>query len=188
MRIFIRKPARLLVTLALAGAMLGCGSESDAATGDFRLFEGGEYSLSVDPEWSILTPSDFRSGIPKETLVGFASPEAYDGFFLNVNVVRESLDQALSSIDYGRANINLAGRNLTDYQKIQEAKVDLGGTASLLHIFEARVNPSQPKIRFFQVYATKGAYGYIASGGMLPATPKEIRERIGAMVTSFRLK
>ena len=66
--------------------------------------------------------------------------------------------------------------------------MDLGGKPALLHIFQARLNPSEKLIKFVQIYATKGNYGYIVSGGMLPDTPKIIRDLVGATVTSFRLK
>ena len=111
-----------------------------------------------------------------------------DGFFINVNIIREDLKQEISAVDYARANINLSSQNLTDYTKIQEAQIDLGGMPTLIHIFQARLNPTEKLIRFVQLYGTKGNYGYIVSGGMLPSTPKELRDLVGAVVTSFRLR
>ncbi len=120
--------------------------------------------------------------------MAFTTPEAYDGFFINVNVVREDLKQEVTPLDYARANINLSAQNLTDYEKIQEAKIDIAGQPGLIHIFQARLNPAEKIIRFVQLYATHGHYGYIVTGGMLPDTPQDIREKVGAMVTSFHLK
>ena len=93
-----------------------------------------------------------------------------------------------AAVDYARANINQAAQNMTDYSKIQEAKMDLGGTPTLIHIFQARLNTTEKLIRFVQLYATKGKYGYIVTGGMLPDTPKNIRDEVGSIVTSFRFK
>src|SRR5690606_32199926 len=115
------------------------------------------------------------ANIPPEVLVAFISPEASSGFFMNVNVSREALPNPTPSIDYGRANITLAAQNLTDYRKEQEAEIDLNGTPALVHIFEARLNPSQKLTRFYQLYTTQGSQGYIVTGGVLPDTPEEER-------------
>ncbi len=182
-----KKTFATLLIMLFAAVLAGCGDESDP-TANLKLYEGGEFTININPNWKIITQSDFYAEIPKETVVAFTSPEAYDGFFINVNVVKEELTQEASSIDYARANINLSGQNLTDYEKIQEAQIDLGGQPAMVHIFQARLNPTEKLIRFIQLYVTKGKTGYIISGGMLPTTPKEIRDEVGAVVTSFRLR
>ena len=150
--------------------------------------EGGEFTINIDPAWKIVTPGDFYAEIPKETIVAFTTPEAYDGFYINVNIIKEDLKQEVSAIDYARANINVSAQNLTDYTKVQEAKIDLAGAPTLIHIFQARLNPSEKLIRFVQLYTTKGKFGYIVTGGMLPSTPKNMRDKVGATVTSFKLR
>lgn len=178
-----------LSTVFLNGC-LGFGGDDDK-TGDTKglsMYEGGEFFINIDPNWKIINKADFYSDIPKETLVAFTAPEAFDGFFINVNIIKEDIKQKVPSVDYGRANINLAGQNLTDYQKIQEAEIDLNGRPALVHIFQARLNPTEKLIRFVQLYVTKERNGYIVSGGMLPDTPKELRDKVGSIVTSFRLR
>lgn len=168
------------LVLAALGLLSGCGGGDTVSTGSLKTYEGNEFTIQVNPDWKVITPTEFYADVPKETVVAFTSPEAFDGFFINVSVVREDLKQAVSATDYARANINLAGQTLTDYQKIQES-----GT---VHIFQARLNPTEKLIRFVQMYATKGNFGYIVTGGMLPDTPQDLRDQVGAMVTSFKLK
>jgi hypothetical protein len=177
-----------LAILMVTAVLNGCGSKDSDASASLKTYEGGLFTIGIDPGWKIITPSEFYPEIPKETLVAFTTPEAYDGFFINVNIVKEALPSEVSSIDYARANINLAAQNLTDYEKVQEAKIDLNGVPAMVHIFQARLNPTENLIRFIQLYTTKGKEGYIVSGGMLPSTPKEIRDEVGSSVTSFRLK
>jgi hypothetical protein len=165
----------------------GCGESVDLS-GGLKPYDGGEFTIGVAPDWKVITSTDFYAEIPKETLVAFTSPEPFDGFFMNVNVVREDLRQPVSPIDYGRANLNLSNQTLTEYRKVQEAQIQVGGAPALLHIFTARLNPSEKLIKFAQLYTTRGNYGYIISGGMLPDTPQETRDLIGAMVTSFNFK
>ncbi len=188
MKTHLKKSILLSVTLFFTVFLTGCGGGEEASTQNLQAYDGGEFVLNVDPSWKVINQSDFYSEIPKETVVAFTTPEAYNGFFINVNVVREDLKQTISSVDYGRANINLSAQNLTDYQKVQEVKLDQSGQPALLHIFQARLNPSEKLIKFVQLYVTKKNYGYIISGGMLPDTPKQIRDLVGATVTSFRLK
>lgn len=185
----IKKIIATLIVIISAGFLSGCGGGGQAVTtSSLKPYEGDTFTINVDPSWKVINQSDFYSEIPKETAVAFTAPEAYNGFYINVNVVKEDLKQAISSIDYGRANMNLSAQSLTDYQKIQEAQIDMKGAPALLHIFQARLNPSEKLIKFVQLYATKGNYGYIVSGGMLPDTPQATRDTVGAMVTSFQLK
>lgn len=189
MQKFIKNSLATLIVILFVGLLSACGGGDDSSvTQSLKAYDGGEFILNIDPTWKIINQSDFYAEIPKETLVAFTTPEAYDGFFINVNIIKEDLKQNIPSIDYGRANINLAAQNLTDYQKLQEAKVEVGGKPALLHIFQARLNPTEKLIKFIQVYATKGNYGYIVSGGMLPDTPKAIRDIVGATITSFDLR
>lgn len=189
MRQTIKKILAVSAIVFGVAVLAGCGTaEKETGGSGLQAYDGGEYILDIDPAWRVLTPSDFYAEIPKETLVAFTAPETANGFFTNVNVVREDLGQEAASLDYARANINLSAQNLTDYKKIQEAKTAIGESPTLVHIFEARLNPSEKLIRFVQLYATQGRYGYIVTGGMFPDTPKETRDKVGSMVTSFRLK
>ena len=187
MRNLVKKSLAVLAILTFTVILNGCGAASSPESG-LQTYDGGIFTINIDPTWKIITQSEFYPEVPKETLVAFTTPEAYDGFFINVNVIKEDLTGEVSSIDYARANINLASQNLTDYEKVQEAQVDLGGTPGMVHIYTARLNPTEKLIRFIQLYVTKGKEAYIVTGGMLPSTPKELRDLVGASVTSFRLK
>lgn len=176
------------LVLATLGFLSACGNDNGASTASLKLYEGNEFKIQVNPDWKIITPTEFYADVPKETAVAFTAPESFDGFFMNVTVVREDLKQTIGAMDYARANINLASQTLTDYEKIQEAKVDLNGTPTLVHIFQARLNPTEKLVRFVQLYATQGSFGYVVTGGVLPDTPQDLRDQVGAMVTSFRLK
>lgn len=189
MRALLKKGLAVFIIILGTLLLTSCGGEEGGAkTPGLQAYDGGDFAMNVDPTWKVINQSDFYAEIPKETVVAFTTPEAYNGFFINVNVIREDLRQEVAPIDYARANINLSAQNLTDYEKTQEAKVEVDGKPSLIHIFQARLNPTEKLIRFIQLYATKGNYGYIVTGGMLPDTPKEIRDQVGAMVTSFNLK
>ncbi|QQR83218.1 hypothetical protein IPJ72_05430 [Candidatus Peregrinibacteria bacterium] len=178
---------RLIASAMLIVTLTACGG-STPPEDTLQTYQGDHFTISVPKEWEVLTRSDFFADIPQQALVAFTSPEGYDGFFLNISVLGEDLNQAVSSIDYGRANINLANQNVVDYEKIQEATLDVGEQKALVHIFHGRLNPSEKLIRFVQMYVTSGEMGYVVSAGMLPDTPKDIRDQIGAAVTSFRLQ
>jgi len=170
----------------VTGILNSCGSGSPEAT--LKAYDGGVFTIDIDPTWQIMTKSDFYSEIPEEAVVAFTTPEAYNGFYVNVNVIEEKMNAEVNSIDFGRANINLAGKNLTDYKKVREAQVDLNGTPALVHIFEARLNPTEKVIRFLQLYTTKNQIGYTVTGAVPLDTSEELRAKTEAIVTSFRLK
>lgn len=187
MQNFIKKSLAVLTILAFGIVLSGCGA-APTPDSELKTYDGGAFTIGIDPNWRILNESDFYEEVPDETIVAFTTPEAYDGFFINVNIVEEDLPTAVSSTDYARANISLAEQNLTDYEKVQEAQVDLGGVPAMVHIFQARLNPTEKLIRFIQLYVASGTKGYIVTGGMLPSTPEDIRNVVGASVTSFRLR
>ncbi len=190
MQNYLKKILAALIVIFFASFLSGCGDDSASTTtntSSLKTYQGSGFTIKIDPKWKIINQSDFYAEIPKETIMAFTSPEAYNGFFMNVNITREDLKKQFSSIDYGRANINTSSKNLTDYKKSQEVKVAVGGKPALLHIFQARLNSTEKVIRFIQLYVTSGNYGYIVSGGMLPDTPKVTRDLIGAMVMSFSI-
>lgn len=186
----LKKLCAMALVLLVVFFLNSCKSKDsgDAAKTGLKSYDGTDFTINIVPTWKVITPTEFYAEIPRETMVAFTSPEAYDGFFINVNILKEDLRQPVSTIDYARANINLSAQNLTNYEKIQETDVQVGSQKSLLHIFQARLNPAEKTIKFIQVYATKGNYGYVVTGGMLPDTPQAIRDQVGIMVTSFRLK
>ncbi len=185
----LKKIGAALLLMAIAMGLSGCGNGSDVKkVNGLKSYETPAFTLLVDPSWKVILPGDFYAEVPQETVVAFAAPEAVDGFFANVSVVKENLKQRLSSVDYGRANITLSGQNLTDYQKIQEGQVEVNGEKALLHIFQARLNPTEKLLRFIQLYATRGNDGYIVTAGMLPDAPKELRDKVGTMATSLIFK
>lgn len=187
----IKKLFAMALILFAVLLLNGCwNNEESAVTPEEQLqaYDGTDFTISMAPSWKVITPSEFYAEIPRETVVAFTTPEAYSGFFVNVNILKEDLKQQVNPIDYARANINLSAQNLTDYEKVQEVAISLGEQKSLLHIFQARLNPAEKTIKFIQTYATQGTYGYVVTGGMLPDTPKEMRDLVGSIVTSFRLK
>ncbi|MBI5411798.1 hypothetical protein HZA43_01330 [Candidatus Peregrinibacteria bacterium] len=187
---FIKKLFAMTLIVLAVFLLNRCGkSDSSSSTGGtLKTYEGNGFAISMISNWKIITPAEFYAEIPRETMVAFTSPEATNGFFTNVNILKEDLKQAVSPIDYARANINLSAQNLTNYEKIQEVRVQLGTEKSILHIFQARLNPAEKTIKFIQVYSTKGNFGYVVTGGMLPDAPQSLRDLVGSMVTSFRLK
>lgn len=186
MKNLIKKTLAMLVIVLVTSILSGCGASAPSVS--LNTYDGGTFNIDINPEWKIITESDFYSEIPKETVVAFTTPEAYDGFFINVNVIKETLPTEVSVNDYAQANINLAAQNLTDYEKVQEAQVDAGGRPGVVHIFQARLNPSEKLIRFIQLYTLSGKTAYITTGGMLPSTPEALRNEVGSSVTSFRIK
>jgi len=186
MKNFIKKILAVLTILFVTTVLNGCGDETPEAT--LQAYDGGFFTIDLPSFWQVITKSEFYSEIPDEAVIAFSDPESTDGFYINVNIIEEKMNLDVPSIDFGRANINLAGKNLTDYVKIQDEEIDLNGTPALVHIFTARLNPTEKEIRFIQLYTTKNKTGYTVTGAMPIDTLEEKRNETGAIVTSFRLK
>ncbi len=185
-----KKIVAVLTLVLLSTGLSACGGddEQELVSVDLNTYEGDLFTIDIDPTWEVITPSDFYEEMPDETVVGFVTPESYDGFFTNVNITREELTSERTAMEYGNSNINQAAQTLVDYEKIDERQVDLGGVPGVIHIYNSRLNPTEKLIRKIQLYTVNGKTGYIISGGMMTTTPEEERSEVGQMILSFRFK
>lgn len=186
MKNITKKILAVLSIFLIAGLLNSCGNEAPEEA--LKAFDGGIFTINIDPGWKVTSQSELGPEAPQGALAAFTSPMSYGGFNAHIGIVEESLKSSVSSIDFGRSNIDLAAQTLTDYKKIQEAEVDLNGTAALIHIFTARLSPTEKELRYTQLYTTKNQNGYTVTAGMALDTPEADRDAIGAAVTSFRLK
>ena len=85
MKNLTKKILAVLGVFLVTGLLTSCGSDTPEAT--LKNYDGGEFTIDINPTWQILTKSEFYSEIPEEAVVAFTTPEAYNGFYNNVNVV-----------------------------------------------------------------------------------------------------
>ena len=80
-----------------------------------------------------------------------------------VTVVREPLASDTTTTAYAEANV-LAVSTLPDYKLIDKQTITIDGETSSLHVFSARLNPSEPIRRYYQSYAASDRTGYTFTG------------------------
>ncbi len=118
------------------------------------------FSVQVPEDWRRVNKENFANTIPEETVVLFLKPVDSTGFISNANVVKESLNADVSSLEYAKANILLGSRAITDYRQVSNAEADVGAVKSVFHVFQARSSAAEPLLHYEQTYFAQDRIGY----------------------------
>lgn len=176
----------IIVIIGISILLTGCFGGSDDSKKEEKKIEGfhkystEEFSLQVPDEWETLTPLNFPSDIPKNTLVAFRNNLRNPKFTANVVIVKNELSQEISITDYSKAQHQKLKEQLYNVNelKLEENKI----------IVEGKETEDSELKRFIQVSAIKGKNAYIAIGAFLASEDEGLAKKIETMVESFEAK
>lgn len=196
----MKKTIIYLLILASAFLLTGCfgsnnSSEITNVEEGFKLYENDEFSIQIPNEWETIPPLNFRTDIPKNTVVAFRNNIRNDVFTANVAVVKNELANEISTSDYAKALRQKMANELSSFREIQMGTTNItisDNPAETLYIFvEGRETPEADLKRFIQIVGVKGKTSYIAIGSFLtvPAQESEaVASKIETMIRSFVIK
>ncbi len=118
------------------------------------------FSVQTPDDWRRVNKENFANTIPEETVVLFLKPVDSTGFISNANVVKESLNADVSSLEYAKANMLLGSRAITDYRAVSSAELDVNGAKTVFHVFQARSSTAEPLLHYEQTYFAQDRLGY----------------------------
>lgn len=190
-----------IATILLFGATLtlvGCFSDSGSGSipapdtaGKTSTYQSTQFTLSFPTGWDIIESKDFTSEIPRETVLVIRNNIKNDTFTANVNVVKNDLQTGTNSLDYAKEVLNRQRTGLLDYKETKREiiSVPVGGQGreSYYTEFEARLNATDPVLKFAQIYAASGNSGYIVMGAWSMQENSAIVEQVVNTVKSFRV-
>jgi hypothetical protein len=181
-------------TLTLAGCFSDGGSGPMPApdtTGKTSTYQSTQFTLSFPAGWDVIESKDFTSEIPRETVLVIRNNIKNDTFTANVNVVKNDLQTGTNSLDYAKEVLNRQRTGLLDYKETKREiiSVPVGGQGqeSYYTEFEARLNATDPVLKFAQIYAASGNSGYIVMGAWSMQENSTIVEQVVNTVKSFRV-
>lgn len=150
-----------VITLLLAG----CGSSNDGSkVACDQQFWNGTVAVCLPAGWKALDSTLLASRqVPEETIAAFQYATPHAGQIDTVTVVREPLSSDTRTTAYAEANV-LAVSTLPDYKLIDKQTITIDGETSSLHVFSARLNPSEPIRRYYQSYVASDRTGYTFTG------------------------
>lgn len=69
MKNLTKKLLAAVIVIVSAAFLASCGSGTATTTSNLKTYEGGDFTINVDPTWKVVTRSDFYADIPQETVV-----------------------------------------------------------------------------------------------------------------------
>lgn len=156
---------RFLLLCSTVVLCAGCGSSgSSSKVACDQQFWNGTVAVCLPTGWKVIDQATLSAKqVPEETVVAFQYTTPHAGQLDTVTVVRESLNAESTTTEYADANV-LAVSTLPDYKLIDKQTITIDGASSVLHVFSARLNPSEPIRRYYQSYAALDRTGYTFTG------------------------
>ena len=174
---------------------LGGGSTSSGTkTVDERskLYDTNDFSVVIPKDWEIISKAEFTAGVPEETEVVFRNNVKNEDFTANVNIVKNNLQEPISTVEYSKRVENRQSSGLYDYKesKNDPIKITIGDKQvdSFYKLFEAKKGPDEKLVRYMQIYGVKGDSAYIITGAVSPKENDAVIKTIEDIVKSFKLK
>ena len=182
-------------SITLSGCFGGDGGSGTVPAGEnsgkTSNYQSSQFSLTFPSGWDVIESKDFTSEIPRETQVLIRNNIKNDTFTANINVVRNDLQTGQSSLDYAKEVLNRQRTGLLDYKETRREiiSVPVGGQGQETYYteFEARLNATDPVLKFAQIYAASGNSGYIVMGAWSPLESSAVVEQVINTVKSFRV-
>jgi hypothetical protein len=188
--------ASILSLLILSGCLNfggdSSGEPAKTANENTITYDTGEFSIVVPKDWEIIESKDFTSEVPNETVVVFRNNVKNENFTANVNIVRNALQEPVSTLDYAKMVLNREKNGLYNYKESRRdsVKISIGGTETdtFFVLFEAKKSADDKNIRYLQTYGVKGDSAYIVTGAASPQEDANMIKTIEDTVKSFKLK
>jgi hypothetical protein len=187
--------ASILSVLTLSGCINLSGGTSggtNTTTDQTQLYETSGFSITIPKSWDIIEKKDFTSEVPEETQVVFRNNVKNENFTANVNIVKNALQQPVSTADYANMVLNREKTGLFDYKESRKdpVKISIGGTDTdtFFVLFEAKKSTGDNVVRYLQTYGVKSDSAYIVTGAVSPQENAAMVSTIETVVKSFKLK
>jgi hypothetical protein len=143
----------------------------------------GMFEMSVPDSWSIDESGSFG------TLASMNNPESdIDGenkFIANINVVSETASGATLE-EYLNASKEILNKSFTDYQLVNETRVDLHGTPGIL--LEAKYNMGVYVLHNMQLMTINKDIAYVITATALDSVWDKYKNIFQSSLSSFILK
>lgn len=181
-----------LLTGCFGGGDDGNGEDAMQEIPGYTIYDSSEFSLQVPDEWEVLTPVNFKSDTPANTLVAFRSNVRNPKFTANVAIVRNELAAEISTYDYARGLYQKVSDDLMEFKSLAlgENKIYVSGIErdSLFIYIEGRTSADADIKRFMQISGVNGKNAYIITGSFLPGENEDTINKVEKMVKSFKIK
>lgn len=156
-----------------------------------KTYSNNQFSFTYPQEWDLIERKDFTSEIPAETQVVVRNNLKNDSFTANINIVKNTIQNEKSTLDYAKEVLNRQKTGLLDYKETKREiiKISIGGSDQETYYteFEARLNSTEPITKFFQTYGVKGQNGFVIMGASSTQENSSTINKLQKAVLSFKI-
>jgi hypothetical protein len=151
----------ILTFLLLSSCTILPGTQEEVQD-NATIYQGSGFSMQVPNLWSTNTAALLPN--PKTGILDLAliSPDTRYGFSNNLVIMQDSLNGIISSKKYAEFNSAQTNRNYLEYTKLHDDPILFSDSdESRVTVFEAKYNPSTPKLKFIQTAKVCGTKVYL---------------------------
>ena len=136
--------------LLLSSCSLLPGTQTEVAS-NARVYTGSGFAMQVPALWVVQTGTVLP--VPRAGTLSLAliSPDTRYGFSNNLVIMRDSLAGIITSSKYAELNSVQSSQKYLEYTKLLDDPIIFTDTdTSRVTVFEAKYNPSTPRLKFIQ--------------------------------------
>jgi hypothetical protein len=153
---------RLVIILALLSSCSLLPGTQIEVQDNATISVGSWFSMQTPALWVVQTGGQIptpRSGTLELALV---SPDVRYWFSNNLIIMRDSLNGIITSSRYAELSSAQSSKNYLEYSKLQDDPIIFADTdSSRVSVFEAKYNPSTPRLKFIQTAKVCGTSVYL---------------------------
>lgn len=151
-----------------------------------------EFQITLPKAWTTIKQNEFTSDIPRNAVMVFQANRKNEVFLTNVNIVKNNLGQAISSLDYGKIVAANQKNTLQNFVEKSRDEIDTtikGNKDKVLRIkFEGKRTTTDPLVTFIQTYYVVDRAVYIVTGSYASAEDPSVQKEADNIVQSFSVK
>lgn len=153
-----------LIGIILATVLTACslpGTQSEGVAG-ITEYVGSGFTMQVPKAWTSATGATVLSPKVGSIAASLISPDVKYGFSNNLIIIRDELSGMITSARYSQLNNAQTTRNYLEYNKLQDDPIIFSDSdTSRVYVFEAKYNPSTPRLKFIQTAKVCGTSVYL---------------------------
>lgn len=179
--------------------MTGCFGSSDNAPTDtsstnpnYNTYEGTGFSIHYPKDWEVINGKSFTSNVPTETIIAFRNNIKNEIFTANTNISKTQIPETINSEDFGKSTLLKSKESLVGFKELSKEEITFpygeSEIKTFISGFEGKKTPSNPIVRFKQLYLANQGQGYVITSAYLPTEDESVVKMCDEMLHSFSLK
>lgn len=182
----------MTLLVLLTGCLGGNSGTTDPDADGFHSYATDDIRIDVPNSWEIISPVQFTSEVPPNTLIAFRNNIKHPRYTATVSIIKNTLEKEVSTLDYAKALLQRLKQDLTGVKELgaEQVAIKIGGvdTESLMTTLQGSERPESEQKIYIHKGGVKAASAYLVIGTYLPEETAAVKEDIDRMVRSFEVR